>query len=117
MMRDTVIIVIVLLLLITIVSAFGGSVRHTPTMSAEGFYGMDPEEEEPNDDEKEPVDDEPPAEDAEQAATRAMAAAGLKVSPNAPPPPMDPVDPPSPTASKPGGGVEAFQSGGAYASW
>jgi hypothetical protein len=39
MIRDTLIIVVVLLILLTIVSAFGGSLRHTPAMSPEGFFG------------------------------------------------------------------------------
>lgn len=97
MFRDTLIIVVVLLLLITIVSAFGGSVRHTPSMSPEGFYGYNESFQDAEGDEDDPaggvegdVDISPPddsdeTENAEAAATAAMAAAGIRADDAEPP--------------------------------
>jgi len=47
-MRDILILVVVLLILLTVVSAFGGSLRHTPALSPEGFYGYSERFEEPD---------------------------------------------------------------------
>lgn len=83
MIRDSVILVIVLLLLITIVSAFGGAVRHTPKMSPEGFYGLSSDSAE-SDESAPPPHATEKDDEARAAARAAMAAAGLQ--PNAEPP-------------------------------
>jgi hypothetical protein len=143
MFRDTLILVVVLLILITIVSAFGGSIRHTPTISPEGFYG------------EVTVDDEDAAaqgaqggqgagtkrtegtkstrvregaglanEDAEAAAAAAMAAAGMTAESVEPVMSVSPIEEDdgadAPASMKVGGDrrVEAFQSGGGtFATW
>ena len=141
MIRDTVILVVVLLVLITIVSAFGGSMRHTPSMSAEGFYGLDMEGEEGEEaemgeenfaeegEEAEmgeggeveaegtdlPLTEEEEESNAEAVAKAAMGAAGLNMD-------AEPEMPAGDSELAGGSGssgkvpIEAFQSAG-FASW
>jgi hypothetical protein len=75
MMRDILILVVVLLILLTVVSAFGGSLRHTPALSPEGFYGYSERFEEPD----APAGSQPVSSkvEAEAAAVAAMKEAGV----------------------------------------